>query len=182
MDKPFKTLSSQIVWSSPWYRVRQDEIVLPNGRANVYNVVEKSDAVWVVPVTAVGEIVLIYTYRYTVDTWCWEVPAGSIKPGQSAPAAAREELREEVGGTAESLEYLCQFYPANGICDEVGHIYLATGVTLGTPAHEAAEVIQIHPKPIAEVLRMVHAHEIHDGSSALALLLCEQRLRDLISS
>lgn len=66
MKKPFQTLSSRTAWSCPWYRVRQDEIRLPDGQTAVYNVVEKPEAVWIIPVTADGEIVLIRTYRYTV--------------------------------------------------------------------------------------------------------------------
>ncbi|MCB8944553.1 MAG: hypothetical protein H6658_12455 [Ardenticatenaceae bacterium] len=66
MKKPYQTLSSRIAWSSPWYRIRQDEIITPNGQPGVYNVVEKEAAVWIVPVLANGDVVLIYNYRYTV--------------------------------------------------------------------------------------------------------------------
>ncbi|MCL4870394.1 MAG: NUDIX hydrolase [Anaerolineae bacterium] len=177
--KPFQTHSRQTVWSCPWYSVRQDEITLPNGQPGVYNVIVKPPAVWIIPVTDDGQIVLIYTYRYTVDDWCWEIPAGSLKPGETAQDAAATELAEEIGGTARAWHYLHQFYAANGICDEVGHIFLAAGVTLSRPHHEPAEVIQIHPKPIAEVLHMARTGQISDGPSALALLLAENQLRDL---
>ena len=173
---PFQTLSSRIAWACPWYRVRQDEIRLPNGRNGVYNTIEKDDAVWIVPLTHQQEIVLINSYRYTIDKWCWEVPAGNIKPNQTKEEAALAELQEEIGGTAAQLTYLGRFYTANGICDEVGHFFLATGVTLGTPAHEEAEVIQIHPKPISEVMQLLQQGQISDGPSALALFLCQRHL------
>ncbi len=178
-DSPFTTLSSAIVWSCPWYRVRQDEIVTPDGQPGVYNVVEKADAVWIVPVTTDGQIAMVYQYRYTVDEWCWEVPAGSLKGAQSVEEAATEELHEEVGGVAGELLYIGRFFLANGICNEVGHIFLATGVTLGKPAHEAAEVMSVHLKPIDEALRMARAGEITDGPTALAMLLCAERLAAL---
>jgi len=97
-QRPFQTLSSRIAWSCPWYSVRQDEIITPDGKRGVYNTVSKSDAVWIVPVTGKGNVVLVYQYRYTVDDWY-------------------------------------------GICDEAGHIFLATGVVLETPRHEAAELL-----------------------------------------
>lgn len=176
-ERPFQTVSSAIVWSCPWYRIRQDAILTPDGAPGTYNTIEKSDAVWILPVTIGGLIPLLYHYRYTIDTWCWEIPAGSVEPGRSLEQTARTELREEVGGVAGKLEYIAPYFLANGICNEKGHFFLATNVTLGPPAHEAAEVIEIHSLPILEVLEMAHAHRISDGPSALAILLCADRLR-----
>ena len=178
-DKPFPTLSSTIAWSCPWYAVRQDKILLPNGEIGEYNTIVKETAVWILPVTSAGEIVLLRHYRYTVDDWCWEIPAGGVKPGQTPEEAAREELREEIGGQAHSLEWLGQFYTANGICNEEGHYFLAAGVTLGPTAHEPAELMEIHPVPIAAAVRMARAGQITDAPSALVILLCEARLREL---
>ncbi len=179
MNRPFKTLTSRIVWSCPWYAVRQDQILLPDGSQGVYNTVEKETAVWILPVTPQGEIVLCYSYRYTVDDWCWELPAGGVKLGQTLEEAALEELHEEVGGRCQNLEHIGQFYTANGICNEVGHFFLATGVTLGAPAHEPAEVIEIHCKPIPDVLQMAQEGKISDAPSALVLLQCADKLRKL---
>lgn len=176
---PFTTTSSNLVWSCPWYGVRQDEIVLPDGGTAVYNTVTKSAAVWIIPVMGNGQIAMIYTYRHTVDDWCWEIPAGGVKPGQSLEEAALAELREEVGGTAQNWAYVQQVYTANGISNEIGHIFLATGVTLGPTQHEPVEIIEIHPLPIAEVLNMVHGGKITDATSALAILLCEPQLRQM---
>lgn len=173
---PFQTLSSHIAWACPWYQVRKDEIILPNGQHAHYHTIEKAPSAWVVPVTANGHIALIYTYRYTIDKWSWEIPAGSIKPGQTPLQAAEAELLEEVGGKANEWEEIGRFYTANGICNELGHYFLATGVTLGPPAHEPAEVIQIHTKPIAQALHMAHTGQITDAPTVMALLLCQPKL------
>lgn len=181
-DKPFKIISSRIAWSCPWYKIRQDEIITPDGRPGVYNVVEKEPAVWIVPVTVDGQIALINHYRYTVDDWCFEVPAGSVKEGQTIEDAAREELREEIGGTEANLDYIGQFYTADGICNEIGHVFLATHVVLGKSEHEPAEIIEIHLKSIPEVIAMAKANEIADGTSALAVLLCLSQLESHLQS
>lgn len=180
MTKPYQTTSSRIAWSCPWYRVRTDEIITPDGRPGVYNVIESPTSVWIVPVTPAGEIVLIHNYRYTIDDWCWEVPAGSVKPDQTILEAAVCELKEEVGGTTkDELVEIGRFYTANGICNELGVYYLATNVALGQPDHEATEVMEIHVKPAAEVLEMARNGRITDGNTALALLLCAEKLATL---
>ena len=111
-----------------------------------------------------------------MDEWCWEVPAGNVKPDQSLEEAAREELREEVGGLGGQLSYIGRAFLANGICNEVGHIFLVTDVVTGETHHEAAEVMVVHRVPVADALAMARDGRISDGPTALALLLCADRL------
>ena len=177
--KPLRTLSSEVVWSSPWYWVRQDRIRRPDGTDGVFNVVEHPGAVWVVPLTDDGKIVLLRHYRYTVDDWCWEVPAGGIKEHATLEETALEELKEEVGGAAKELHHIGHFYTSNGISNEVAHVFLAVGVHLGETSHEPAEIIEVHLRPAELVFNMARNFEISDGPSALALLLCEQHVRQL---
>ena len=179
--KPFKTISSRIAWSCPWYQIRQDEFIAPDGSHGVYNIVEKEPAVWIVPVTVNLELVIINHFRYTVNDWVLEVPAGSVKAGQTIEEAAREELLEEIGGAVGELKYISQFYTSDGICNEIGHIFLATEVTLGETNQEPAEVIEIQQRPIQEVLTMAKTGKIGDGPSALAILLCSNHLEKILS-
>jgi ADP-ribose pyrophosphatase len=143
-------------------------------------VVEHPGAVWVVPVTPQGEIVLEWQYRYTVQEWCWEVPAGGLLPNISPEEMARRELREEIGGTAANLQFVGRFFTMNGIGDEVAHVFLATGVELGEVDRESTEIMELRSVPAAEALRMARAGEISDGPSALALLLCERHLEAIL--
>ncbi|GAB4572729.1 MAG: hypothetical protein Kow0077_12980 [Anaerolineae bacterium] len=174
---PFRVTASRIAWECPWYAIRQDDLVLPDGSAGQYNVILKPDAVWIVPVTKAGEIVLIRTYRHTLGEWCWEVPAGSVPPGQTPQEAARMELREEVGGQAATWQYLLSAATMNGVGREIGHYFLARGVTLARPHHEPAEVIRVQPVTIAQALEMAYTGEINDTPSIAALLLAAPHLR-----
>ncbi len=168
---PFTLIESHIAWECPWYAVRQDRLRLPDGSEGVYNVVHKCDAVWIVPVTPAGEIVLIHNYRHTLGEWCWELPAGGIKDGQSPLQAAQDELREEVGGTADHWRLLLRVSTMNGLGDEYAHVFLATGVTLGTPHHEPTEVMTVHAVSPARALAMAREGAINDATSVMALLL-----------
>jgi ADP-ribose pyrophosphatase len=174
--KPYQTLRRRIVVQNPWYQLRQDDVILPNGEQTIYNVINKASAVWIVPLLKDGQIVLINQYRYPIDEWCLEIPAGGIAPDKTPEEAARQELREEVGGKAEALLFLGQYWTMNGIGDERAYLYLATGVTLGDLHHEASEVIELKIIAAQDALMMARTGEIADAPSALALLLCEPYL------
>jgi ADP-ribose pyrophosphatase len=155
----------------------------PDGHEFTYTIVDHPGAVWVVPVTSDGQVVLVWQYRYTVDAWCYEVPAGGLPPrlDQSqrlvqSEEVARRELLEEVGGTAADLGCIGQFYTSNGISNEIAYVYLATGVELGETHREPTELMEMRLVPVEEALRMAREGEITDGPSALALLWCEPLL------
>lgn len=176
MKRPIETISSKIAWACRWYRVRQDEILLPDGTHGQYNVVDVAPSVFIVPQTASREIVLIHSYRYTLDNWVWELPAGSVEVGQTIEACARKELLEETGGRSDHWRLLGSVSTANGISNEIAHLWLASGVVLGQNQLEAAEVLSVHPTPVAKALAMARSNQIQDGPSALALLLAEPYL------
>jgi ADP-ribose pyrophosphatase len=173
----WETLDSKYLWQSRWYNLRQDRLRMPEGREFTYTLVDHPGAAWVVPVTAEGQVALIWQYRYAVDDWCYEVPAGGLSPDLTPEEAARRELLEEIGGTAADLRYVGQFYTSNGISNEIAYVYLATGVELGRTQREPTELMEIRLVPVEEAIRMAREGEISDGPSALALLWCEPLLR-----
>jgi ADP-ribose pyrophosphatase len=173
----WETISSKYIWKSEWYNLRQDRLRTRDAHEFDYTVIEHPGAVWVVPVTERGQVVLVRHYRHTVGEWCYEVPAGGLGHEGSPEGIARQELLEEVGGKASKLRYVGRFYTSNGISDEVAYVYLATGVELGETHREPTELMEIRLVPIEEALRMARRGAISDGPSALALLWCEGFLR-----
>jgi ADP-ribose pyrophosphatase len=169
----YETLSSKKLWTSKWYNLRQDEIRTPDGTEGTYTIVEHPGAVWIVPLTRDGNVVLEWQYRYTVQDWCWEVPAGGLLPGKTPEEMARQELEEEIGGKAERFDYVGWFYTMNGIGTEKAHVFLAWDVELSEPDRESTEIMEIKQFPLETALQMARCGEITDGPSALALLLCE---------
>ncbi len=169
----WQTLSTRFLWQSRWYNLRQDRLRAPNGHEFTYTLVDHPGAVWIVPVTTDRRVVLIWQYRYTVDEFCMEVPAGGLSPDLTPEEVAIRELLEEVGGTATELRYVGQFYTSNGISNEVAYVYFASGVELGDTHREPTELMETRLLPVEEALRMAREGEISDGPSALALLWCE---------
>ena len=163
-------------------RLREDEVELEGGKKTKYAYFERDAAVIVVPVTSDGQIVLLKQYRYPVDEWCLEVPAGGTHDtGEAAlEEVARKELREEVGGTAKSLTYVTFFYSANSMTDEKCHVYLAQGVELAKkPKTESSESIETQLVPAEKAMELARSGAVKTGPCALALLLCEPLLANL---
>lgn len=160
------------------FRIREDLVRWPDGAVMPYAYVEAPGAVWIVPVTRDGKVVLIRQFRYTVDDWCWEVPAGGFHDFTGDPVElARQELEEEVGGIAEEWTYVGSFRPGVSLFDEICHIVLARDVRMDREPHrEPGELIEVHPVPARRALEMARSGEIVDGHSALALLRCEPYL------
>ena len=161
-------------------RLRHDEVSIA-GRGDIeYSYLERGESVIIVPVTTDGQMALIRQYRYPVDAFCYELPAGCCRDQGSVALeeVARRELREEIGGVPGSLEYVTWFYSSSSISDEVCHIFLASGVELSLPPEtEPGEHIQTLLMPAAEALGIVRRGEMKTGTCALAILHCEARLR-----
>ena len=185
-DKPlaarlgWRLLESWRPYESPVNRMRADRLEIP-GRGEIrYSYLERGESVIIVPVLADGRMALIRQYRYPVDTVCHELPAGCCRDtgGAVLEAVARKELREEIGASAGSLEYVTWFYSSSSLSDEVCHIFLALDVTLDLDTdREPGEHIEPLLLPAREALALVRRGEMKTGTCALAILHCEERLR-----
>ena len=84
-------VSSERVFDGKVFEIDRDRVRMPNGREVTVDVVRHARSVVLLPVPEPGHIVLIRQYRYAVNRWLWEVPAGSVDPGEEPdrlPAAS----------------------------------------------------------------------------------------------
>jgi ADP-ribose pyrophosphatase len=148
-----------------------DEVVEPGGVQGLREVVRQRGSVAALPVLADGRVVLVRQYRYAVDAFVWELPAGRRDPGETPEQGALRELEEEVGFRATALEPLLVFWTTPGFCDEVMHLFRATGLEPVPPRPEADERIEVASFTLEEALEMVKRGEIREGKTLVALLL-----------
>jgi ADP-ribose pyrophosphatase len=165
------------LFESKWFRLRQDGVALPNGDRITYTMIEHPGFALVVPMIDDGRVLLERLYRYTLQAYSLECPAGGLD-GDAPAAAASRELREETGYVAGSLTPLATFNGSTGISDEVFHIFLAMDLQrIGEGEREATEQMELVQLPLSEAVRLAESGEIRDSSSALALILAERYLR-----
>ena len=148
-----------------------DEVLEPGGVKGLREVVRQRGSVAALPVLDDGRVVLVRQYRYAVDALVWELPAGRRDPGETPEQGALRELEEEVGLRAATLEPLLTFWTTPGFCDEVMHLFRATGLTPVPPRPEADEKIEQATFTLDEAMAMVKRGEIREGKTLVALLL-----------
>jgi ADP-ribose pyrophosphatase len=154
-----------------------DEVSEPGGVTGTREVVRQTGSVAALPVLDDGRIVLVRQYRYAVSDFVWELPAGRRDPSESPEAGARRELEEEVGLRAASLEPISTFWTTPGFCDEVMHLFRATGLESIPPRPEADERIEPGTFTLDEAMAMLARGEIREGKTLVALLLEAARRR-----
>jgi len=95
------------------------EVVSRNQITNKDHLSNDSNAVVIIPITTDGRYVLSREFRYTVNDYVWEFPAGLIDSGESPEEAARRELKEETGlDVDEIIDVLPGGYSSAGMTDE----------------------------------------------------------------
>jgi ADP-ribose pyrophosphatase len=174
---------SRLIYNGRVISIRVDDIAFPDGRHVQMEVVRHPGSVVLLPMTAPDRIVLVRQYRYVVDRWLWELPAGTRDSGETLDDAARRECHEEIGKIAGRVERLLSLFPSPGFCDEEMHFFRLTDLR-NRRADEAEaeldpdEVLSVKEFSVADVREMVRSGEIVDMKTAVGITLIESGARD----
>ena len=167
-------MKPQALWSNYVYRgkvinLRVEELQFPT-RTSVVEIVEHRGAVVIAAQPSPDSIVLVEQYRYPIEKRQWEVPAGTIDPGEDADACAVRELREETGYTAKRVRRLWTAYSAPGFCTELLHFYAAEDLTPGEREPDTGEEdMLVKTFTLDEAWAMVERDELRDAKSQIAI-------------
>jgi 8-oxo-dGTP pyrophosphatase MutT (NUDIX family) len=168
---PWVRLSRRVAYENAWIRVDHDDVSRPDGAPGIYGVVHfKNRAIGVIPIDARDRVLLVGQYRYPLDLYSWEIPEGGAPHGEDPLEAAKRELREETGFTAEVWTKLGVAHLSNSVTDEEAVYFLAERLVPGVAEPEGTEQLQLRWVELAEALAMIARGEITDAISVMALL------------
>ncbi len=171
-----RVLSHRRVYDGKILSLELDEIQEEGGTKALREVVRHRGSVAAIPVDDEGRLALVRQYRHPVGEALWEVPAGILEKGESPEQAIRRELQEEVGRRARHLEPLVTFHPTPGFCDEVLHLFRATRLEEAPVHPDDDEVLEVKWHTLDAARGLLHAGEIKDAKTIIALLMeSEQR-------
>jgi ADP-ribose pyrophosphatase len=152
------------------------------GRRMMRETILHPGAVVIVPMLDRSHVLLVRQYRRAVGRTLWELPAGTLEPGERRDRCARRELEEETGWRAGTLRRLGQFYAAPGFVSEQMTIFLAQRLRRSQARPEPDELVTPIILPFQEALAKIRSGAICDAKTIIGLLFAHQILQSRMSS
>lgn len=170
MEKKIRTLG---VLTAKSFSADLDEVDRGAGGTGLRLVVRHPSAVVVVPLLGPSEVMMVAQYRYALGRETIEFPAGKLDPGEEPEEAARRELAEETGHRAAILKRLLSFAPSIGYSTEIIHVFAARNLERLETAPDEDEIARVLPMDLSRLRELIRKGEIIDGTTMLALAVCE---------
>ncbi len=174
--KPYKVIRQSIAFKNPWWHYCHDQIELPSGKPGEYHYVRTPGSVMIIPVDADGRLILVRQYRYLGDRDSIEFPSGGVKEGATYDQTAHNELREETGFSAGSLDAIGSHNPCNGLVHEICRVYIARDLHFVGSEPDETESFEIVTLTIEELEAFIQDGTIWDGMTLAAWAIARPRI------
>lgn len=173
---PYTTLAHDLLHQRPYVRFYRDQVRM--GAVNKdYSYIDVDDSVGVVALNDKNEVVLVGQWRYPIQEYRWELPAGMAEAGESPLENAKRELMEEAGVEASEWIDLGSYQMDGSKMNQKNHLFLARGLTVGANAPMEDEELRVLWLPLEEALTLVEAGELRDGLTVIGLLRAQRYLQ-----
>jgi ADP-ribose pyrophosphatase len=173
---PSTFLSNRLNYQGRKYTYRVDRLKLPNGVEGEYEYICHPGAGLAIPVNADGKFLLVKQYRFAVQRYLLEFPAGTLETGENPDNTIARELEEETGYRAHRWQKLGSFFLCPGYSDEIIHAYLAQDLELldnppDQDDDEEIEVVYLSLDEIKDLIASGNAATSLDAKSITALYM-----------
>lgn len=163
-------LESKEIFNGRVIRVTLDKVRLEDGTTSTREVVHHHGGACVLPVDADGNVTMVRQFRYALGEELWELPAGKLEAGEDPFEAAKRELSEECGLTADTYTELGVVYPTVGYDSERIYLWAAEGLHTVGQHLDVGEFLDVVKMPFAQALGLVMDGTIKDSKTQIALL------------
>ena len=165
-----KQVSRETIYTGRIVNVYSDDVVLPDGNDAKREVVTHPGGSCVVAITENDEVYLVKQYRYPIEEYLIEVPAGKRDNQEDPFITAQRELEEEVGLLADTWIDLGSCFSSPGIFTERLYLYAALDLKPGHQHLDEGEYLAVEKIPFEKAIAMVMDGRITDSKTQLALL------------
>ena len=165
-----RKLSSEMKFDGKLIKVTYD-IADVNGKEAWREVVHHPGASAVVAIDEDKRIIMEKQFRYALNDYLLEIPAGKLDAGEDPLVCAKRELEEETGIVASEWISLGTIATSPGFCNEVIHLYVAKGLSKGEIHWDEDEYVEVERYTFDELLQCIKDEKIKDSKTLSALLL-----------
>jgi ADP-ribose pyrophosphatase len=167
---PWQVTSSESVYHNHWMKVREDQVIRPDGEPGIFGVVTFMPGVSVLPITEDGYAYVTEEYRYAIGHNSIEAASGGIEGGASPLETAKKELQEETGLTATEWIDCGMVDPLTSTMVSQQYMFVARGLKHGKSNPEGTEVITVHKIKLDELYQMVLDGKITHAPTCVLIL------------
>ena len=166
-------LERKTIFSSPWITLVESKVQFTREKpVQDYYALAGSDYVTIVAMTPSGKVPIVRQFRPAVGLFTYELPAGTIDPGETAEFACTRELKEETGLKSLSVKSMGIHYPDTGRVSNRMHTFFVL-TSEADPHFEDEEGLEVSFVSLSELKTMIRdgsfSHQLHVG----AFLFCE---------
>ncbi|MBC7783932.1 MAG: NUDIX hydrolase [Burkholderiales bacterium] len=173
----FEVVEKQVLFTGKKIRLELHHLRGSDGSRHKREICVHPGAVVILPIMEDDTVLMIRNFRYTVQEYLLELPAGTLEPKEDPINCAGRELLEETGYLAGKLVPLKSFYASPGILTERMHTFLATRLTRQTTQLDEGEQIELMPMKFADCIDAIRTGLIVDSKTIATLLLYERFYR-----
>jgi len=167
----WKVHSERDLYQDRWVHVASADVELPDGRHLDHRLIRTAAPGAGLVVVRDAAVLLLWRHRFITDSSAWEIPQGSIRPGEDPADAAIRETEEETGWRAHHpVRPLLYTQPSPGLMTSQHHIFRADGADHIGPPEDDFESERIAWVPLSSIRELIDKRQIVAGTTLAALL------------
>ena len=170
------TLRTERIYEGRIVKLDLLDVRLPDGKEAKRELITHPGAVAIVALDAAQNVLIVKQFRSAAQRVLWEIPAGTLHPGEPPHDCAVRELQEETGYFPGKLEHIGGIYPAPGYTTEFIHLFIATELSESKLEHDEDEFIEVERLSLPEAIAMIEDGRIADGKSTAGILRVARKL------
>ena len=159
----------EVIYQGKVFDLYREEATLPNGKKMMAEFIHHPGSSGVIPLMDENSVVLIRQYRPILKDFIWEIPSGTMLPGEDPLTCAKRELEEECGFLGRRFEKLGEILVAPWYSDERTHLFLAKELTPCEQRLDDDEILTTHIISFDQAMKMVEEGEIQDSTTMIGL-------------
>jgi ADP-ribose pyrophosphatase len=159
------------VYRNRWIRVRQDDVVAPDGTDRLFGIVDMGSGVAVLPIWDNGRVFLAREFKYAQETHTIEVFCGGVEVGETPLDAAQRELAEESGLAASEWTPMGRVQQHTTIVKTSGHLFVARGLSRLADPPKGDDEVEVIETDLDQAYAMVRRGDIIHAASCLLIAL-----------